>query len=112
MKNKNIVQGFFVILLFIFAWFQFSHATLNKAWGMDRNVKQVTLNVDGMTCASCASTIKIALRRMIGIMSVDVSVKKEKAEVKYEPEKVSVIQIIKAINNSGFKASLTTEDKI
>lgn len=69
-------------------------------------VKEVILNVDGMTCASCPAMVKTALKKLDGVVSADVSFKEAKATVKYQEGKVTVGQMIKAIEGIGMKASL------
>lgn len=110
-KSKMVVQGIIVLFFSLLAVYQFLPTTPDKAWGGEaENVKQITLKVDGMTCASCAPTIKMALKKLDGVLGCDVSVKKGKAFVDYEDGKVSIAQMIKRIENVGFKASLLSKE--
>ncbi len=65
------------------------------------NTREAVFRVDGMTCGMCALSIKIALKRLDGVEDADVSYKDEKAKVRYENDKVTVDEMIKAIENAG-----------
>lgn len=65
------------------------------------NTREAVFRVDGMTCGMCALSIKIALKRLDGVEDADVSYKDEKAKVWYENDKVTVDEMIKAIENAG-----------
>ncbi len=65
------------------------------------NTQEVTLKVDGMTCKMCPFTIKTALKRLDGVVDADVSYEHKEAKVQYEEGKVTVDEMIKAIENAG-----------
>jgi copper chaperone CopZ len=61
------------------------------------NNQEVTLKVDGMTCKMCTITLK----RLDGVIDAEVSYKYKEAKVRYEEGKVTVDEMIKAIENAG-----------
>ena len=65
------------------------------------NTQEVTLKVDGMTCKMCPLTIKTALKKLDGVVDANVSYKDKEAKVQYEEGKVTVDDIVKAIENTG-----------
>lgn len=67
--------------------------------------KQVVLPVEGMTCASCAISVKWALNSVEGISDVKVDVGKAQVAVTYADGSVTLDQMIEAINKTGFVAS-------
>ena len=67
-------------------------------------VKQVVLPVEGMTCAGCAISVKMALKDLEGVKMTEVDVEKGKTTVTYTDGKVTIDQMIKAINSTGFTA--------
>lgn len=76
------------------------------------NTQEVTLKVDGMTCKMCPLTIKTALRKLDGVVDAEVSFKDKEAKVVYEEGEVTVDEIVKTIENAGFKAiPLDKEEK-
>lgn len=66
--------------------------------------KEITIPIEGMTCAACASRIEKALNKIDGIPSGTVNYATEKATVKYDPSKVRISEIKQAIAKAGYKA--------
>ncbi|NXS07104.1 ATP7B ATPase, partial [Neodrepanis coruscans] len=64
------------------------------------------LQITGMTCASCVSTIERNLQKEEGIVSVLVALMAGKAEIKYKPEFIQPLEIAQLIQNLGFEASV------
>lgn len=63
--------------------------------------KHATLGVTGMTCAACSNRIEKMLNKMDGV-EAQVNLTTEKATVDYDPEKVSLNDIIQKIENLGY----------
>lgn len=70
------------------------------------NSTTVTLAVDGMTCASCSVAVRHTLKRLDGVREVRVSVEEKRVIVEYESGKVTPEQMIAAVNDLGYTASL------
>jgi len=68
------------------------------------SAERVALRVEGMTCAGCAVSVRLALNGLEGIYEAEVDVEGSKAVVAYAPEKVTIDQMVQAINATGFKA--------
>lgn len=64
--------------------------------------KTQSINVIGMHCASCASVIKRSLQKLDGVESCEVNYGTEKANISYDPEKVSVEAMNKEIDKLGY----------
>ncbi|NXJ68760.1 ATP7B ATPase, partial [Rostratula benghalensis] len=64
------------------------------------------LQITGMTCASCVSTIERNLQKEHGIISVLVALMAGKAEIKYKPEFIQPLEIAQLIQNLGFEATV------
>ncbi|XP_067145770.1 copper-transporting ATPase 2 [Apteryx mantelli] len=64
------------------------------------------LQITGMTCASCVSTIERNLQKEEGIVSVLVALMAGKAEIKYKPEFIQPLEIAQLIQNLGFEATV------
>ena len=67
---------------------------------------RVVIPVNGMTCGACASAITRAVKKLDGVITVDVDYEKGSTTVVLEEEKVTTEQIVEAINKTGFKASM------
>jgi mercuric ion binding protein len=66
----------------------------------------VTLEVSGMTCASCPYIVKQTLATVDGVTAVDVSFAEKSAVVTYDDGKTEVAALTLATSNMGFPSSL------
>ncbi|MFQ5812480.1 MAG: heavy metal translocating P-type ATPase [Anaerolineae bacterium] len=64
--------------------------------------KQITLPVQGMTCASCVAHVERALKKVDGVADVNVNLATEKASVEFTPEGTEVSQLISAVRDVGY----------
>jgi copper chaperone CopZ len=65
----------------------------------------VTLNVDGMVCATCAALLQKKLSQMPGVRRAEVSFEKKQATLDYDPRAVDVSRFTKAITDVGYKVT-------
>ncbi|MYL66022.1 heavy metal translocating P-type ATPase [Bacillus hwajinpoensis] len=63
--------------------------------------KQISLQVIGMTCASCSTRIEKVLNKMDGV-DANVNLSMEKASVSYDEDKVKTEEIVKKIEKLGY----------
>ncbi|MFQ6127961.1 MAG: heavy metal translocating P-type ATPase [Thermoplasmata archaeon] len=66
-------------------------------------LEKKTIKVGGMTCATCANTIEIALSKVEGTNSAVVNLALERATVIYDPKITNLETIGKAIEDAGYK---------
>lgn len=66
--------------------------------------KKVILQIEEMDCPSCAVTVERTLSRKKGVLSPVVNFTTKKARLEYNPAEVSLEEILKAIENVGYKA--------
>lgn len=69
-------------------------------------IRRVTLQVQGLTCAACSQAVVYALQRVEGVQAVEVTLEPPEARVRFDAEKVLVTQLIEAVRNAGFEATL------
>jgi len=74
---------------------------------VEANVK--SLKIEGMTCAACAKTIERVTKKLDGVVESNVNYATEKLNITYEPSKVRISDIKKAIEKAGYKA---TEEEV
>jgi mercuric ion binding protein len=104
----KIVSVFILAAGLAIALIGFNTSTLSKE---STNTREVTFKVDGMTCRMCPLTIKTALKRLDGLVDANVSYENKEAKVRYEERKVTVDEIIKAIENAGnYRATLLDKE--
>jgi mercuric reductase len=79
---------------------------------IERNLLNITLKVDGMTCSHCNKSVEASLKKINGVAEATADYRKGKAEVKYIEGKIEVEEIIDSFNKDGrYKASLSEAEK-
>jgi copper chaperone CopZ len=68
-------------------------------------IQKVEFKIEGMTCTGCEHHVKSEINKLKGITEVIVSYEKGNAIVSFDNKQVTVNDIIKAINSTGYKAT-------
>lgn len=79
---------------------------------MTNSMLELTLPVNGMTCASCVAHVESALRELPGVSQVVVNLATHKASLKYDPQRVTLNDMKRAVEDVGYAiatAELTLE---
>ena len=71
------------------------------------NGAKVTLNIDGMHCASCVARVERTLAALPGVTRAAVNLAMETATVAYDPDKVAVDAMVEAVEDAGYKAKVS-----
>lgn len=64
---------------------------------------ELTLPVEGMTCASCVRRIEKALFKVPGVAEANVNLATETARVKYDPARADLPHLTAAVERAGYK---------
>ena len=64
--------------------------------------KSIRLKITGMTCATCAETIRNVLLKIAGVENVDVNLPAETALVDYDDQKTTAVDLERAITEAGY----------
>ena len=64
----------------------------------------LTLKLQGMSCASCASSVEQAIKSVPGVMECNVNFGMEQASIQYDSQKTSLATIQEAVDAAGYKA--------
>jgi P-type Cu+ transporter len=67
-------------------------------------VSQISLELEGMTCASCAARIEKQLNQLDSV-EASVNLATEQASVRYDGARVSVDDLFRAVESAGYRAS-------
>ncbi len=73
--------------------------------------EKVTLDIEGMTCAACATRIEKGLQRMEGVTSATVNLATNSAVVEYKEGVTSVEYILEKIKKLGYKGHIRTDER-
>ena len=71
----------------------------------------VELDLEGMTCAACATRIETRLNKLEGV-EASVNLATDKATVRYAAGKLGVEQLIEAVRDTGYEARVATEGEL
>lgn len=66
-------------------------------------IKKTTIEISGMSCASCVARVESALAQHEGIVRANVNLAAAKATVTYDEQRTSVAGIARIINDLGYK---------
>lgn len=72
----------------------------------DRKTKLIILRVEGMESEECLNKVQATLKKIKGVISVEASLKSNRVVVEIWEGSVSVNQLIKALEEIGYKATL------
>lgn len=77
-----------------------------KDAGYDASIKKTktTLNIEGMTCASCSQTVENTTNKLEGVHQATVNLATEKMTVEYDPTILNLSEIIQSVADAGYEA--------
>ena len=70
------------------------------------DIISATLEVKGMTCASCPLTVKQLLKKQPGVTEASVDYKLQIAQIKFDPDKTQPERLAKAVTDIGFPTTV------
>ena len=68
--------------------------------------QRLTLQVEGMTCASCVAHVEDALKEVPGVSNVSVNLATEMALVELDPQRVAPSVLAQALDEAGYAAGV------
>ena len=77
-------------------------ADVVRKTGYDVPVDEMSLTVQGMTCAACVGRVERALRKVEGVLDASVNLATERAVVRHVPGAVSSDRIEAAVRDAGY----------
>ncbi|KAI8569487.1 hypothetical protein RHMOL_Rhmol02G0282800 [Rhododendron molle] len=83
-------------------------ATLVEDETNEKSTNVCRIQIKGMTCTSCSTTVESALQAVPGVQKAQVALATEEAEIRYDPKVVSYDKLLEAVEDSGFEAILTS----
>ncbi|TSB45964.1 copper-translocating P-type ATPase [Alkalicoccobacillus porphyridii] len=70
-----------------------------------QETKEVSLQINGMTCAACANRIEKGLSKIDGVQRANVNFANEKTTIIYDPEQTTVQHFSDKINKLGYEVA-------
>ncbi len=68
--------------------------------------KIINIDILGMTCAACSARVEKALSKNEAIINPVVNLLQQKATIEYNPEKITIEEIVKIVEKTGYEVPL------
>ena len=82
-------------------------AAPHRSGATTQNAGQVTLPVEGMSCASCTSRVEQALADIEGVASATVNLATERADVAFDLNRLRTSDLVQVVEESGYEVRTT-----
>ena len=82
-------------------------AAPHRSGATTQNAGQVTLPVEGMSCASCTSRVEQALADVEGVASATVNLATERADVAFDLNRLRTSDLVQVVEESGYEVRTT-----
>lgn len=66
-------------------------------------MKEVTIEIHGMTCAACVGRVERTLTGLAGVTSARVNLLAGKASIEYDPAKININEMVDAVTDLGYE---------
>lgn len=73
---------------------------------------QLTLPITGMTCANCVATVERNIKKVDGVSQAAVNLSSERATVEYDPNLVTLDDVIQRVRRAGYDIATGDADLI
>ena len=70
--------------------------------------KNISLDIKGMSCASCVNRVERGLKKGDGVVNASVNLATEKAQVTFDDKKIKPEALIQLVEKVGYEASVST----
>ena len=105
MKHRIVLGSLILALLVLLTGASIVSAAPSSTPG-----EKTTLTIKGMTCGGCVATVKLKLKRTVGVTAYEVSLERGEADVTYDPGKTDPKKIAESVSETGFTASVKEAD--
>lgn len=106
--SKSFLGMITVLSFLLLAFPVYSHllfqSNKNQTVVSEKNkIKKVEFTISGMTCAGCEQHIKTDIQKLKGVVSSEVSYSKENAIIQFDTTQLTISQITKNIQATGYR---------
>lgn len=77
----------------------------------DKQLVQLDLAIEGMTCSSCAKAVEEALKKVEGVENASVNLTRSTAFVEFHPNHVDIDVLKRAVQLAGYDAQLSDQGR-
>lgn len=72
---------------------------------MSSTIEQVTLTAPDISCEHCVATVQETVSALEGVSQVQASEETQRIDIAFDPQRVSLDQIRKALGEAGYPAT-------
>ena len=77
---------------------------------LQKNMKSIQLNITGMKCGGCVSTVEKIMNNSDGIKNVSVNLLTESAYFEISEKHIELEQVLKNLKDNGFPSKIYIND--
>jgi len=70
-------------------------------------MKKIKLYLEELSCPDCANKVEMVLNKTEGVKKADVHYTTSKANVEYDPDKIDIAGLKKAVAKTGYQVEKT-----
>lgn len=103
--NKAALWLALVLILGLFAYPYVAGRIASRAPTPSQSLgptEQIVLDVEGMTCAGCVATVTTSLKKLDGVTDVRVTLEPPQAVVRFDPSRLSLVNLTNATARAGY----------
>jgi copper chaperone CopZ len=108
-RSILLMASLIVVVFFGLNLFTYAGGRKEIILSQKTDEKQVVIPVEGMSCFTCELSVEKALNSVEGIQFSQASAQKGNVSILYDPGKVTVEDLVRTINKTGYKASFPKE---
>ena len=107
-KKGITMKNFFIAAIIVGSAALVTVGLVGTSSASDAGAETLTrvFDVEGMTCGGCEVAVKRSVGKLEGVDTVKASHEDGRAEVTYDPGKVTIEQIVEAIEKLGYQAKV------
>ena len=79
------------------------NAIEKAGYGIEKNIKNYSFKVEGMTCSACANRVERVTKKAEGVESSSVNFATEKLNITFDENKVSISDLKNIVEKAGYK---------
>jgi len=101
-----------IALLLLFSLAAYAQHDHNHGQKKEMPKGHAMISIPTIQCETCVKTVQLAVKKLAGVKSVSVDLKKKIAHVNFDPAKISLEKIEKAIAAAGYDANDVKRDEV
>jgi len=77
----------------------------------EANIRKISIDIKGMTCASCEEHINHTVNELEGVLDIKTSYNNNNTTIEFDKSKITIEEIKRAVNSTGYEVIETKSIK-